>query len=244
MNKQYAARGAFEDCAIPVTSPRNYSSAREYVYTILRDLIMSLQLAPGAAITEKGVSERLKVSPTPIREAFVRLAQEGLLVVYPQRSTYVTKINLKRTMEARLVRRTMEREIVNRLQLPVPPPFAMEMRQNLEKQEFVNQHSDLPDSPAEFVKLDNAFHRLIFVGAGLESVWDMIKRFSPHNDRLHALYFSNHRDWSLLVGHHRGIFEAMTQDDKKELLEAWKRHFGIIIVNYEQAQRDLPDYFD
>ncbi len=73
---------------------RKRGSGVQFVYNVLRDEILSLTLEPGSPIEEVQLSQRLKVSRTPIREALVRLAGEGLVTTLPNRSSVVTNIDL------------------------------------------------------------------------------------------------------------------------------------------------------
>lgn len=76
----------------PVAERKRGEGAR-YVYKILRDEILNLDLAPGSPIDENQIAERLSMSRTPIREALVRLASEGLVTTLPNRSTMVSDID-------------------------------------------------------------------------------------------------------------------------------------------------------
>ncbi len=82
-----------DDTTKPAAGRKRGSGVR-YVYGILRDEILSLELPPGAPIDEVQLSQRLSMSRTPIREALVRLASEGLVTTLPNRSTVVTNIDL------------------------------------------------------------------------------------------------------------------------------------------------------
>ncbi|MFD0859091.1 GntR family transcriptional regulator [Roseovarius aquimarinus] len=72
---------------------RKRGSGVQYIYGVLRDEILNLTLAPGSPIDEVRLSERLQMSRTPIREALVRLAAEGLVTTLPNRSTVVANID-------------------------------------------------------------------------------------------------------------------------------------------------------
>jgi DNA-binding GntR family transcriptional regulator len=63
------------------------------VYDTLRDEILDLTLPPGSAIDEIQLADRLSMSRTPIREALVRLASDGLVTTLPNRSTVVSNID-------------------------------------------------------------------------------------------------------------------------------------------------------
>jgi DNA-binding GntR family transcriptional regulator len=65
----------------------------KFVYDTLRDEILDLTLPPGSAIDEIQLADRLSMSRTPIREALVRLASEGLVTTLPNRSTVVSNID-------------------------------------------------------------------------------------------------------------------------------------------------------
>lgn len=72
---------------------RRRGSGARLVYDLLRDEILSLELAPGSPIDEVQLSERFGMSRTPIREALVRLSGEGLVQTLPNRSTLVSPID-------------------------------------------------------------------------------------------------------------------------------------------------------
>lgn len=75
------------------STDRKRGSGVKYVYDILRDEILDLVLPPGSPIDEIQLSDRLAMSRTPIREALVRLAGEGLVTTLPNRSTVVSQID-------------------------------------------------------------------------------------------------------------------------------------------------------
>ncbi len=72
---------------------RKRGSGGKMVYDLLRDEILDLVLPPGSPIDEVQLAERFKMSRTPIREALVRLAGEGLIDTLPNRSTMVSNID-------------------------------------------------------------------------------------------------------------------------------------------------------
>jgi DNA-binding GntR family transcriptional regulator len=73
---------------------RRRGSGARLVYEMLRDQILSLELAPGSPVDEVQLAERFGMSRTPIREALVRLAADGLVQTLPNRSTIVSNIDV------------------------------------------------------------------------------------------------------------------------------------------------------
>ena len=76
-----------------VRTERKRGSGAKVVYDLLRDEILDLALPPGSPIDEVQLAERFQMSRTPIREALVRLAGEGLITTLPNRSTMVSNID-------------------------------------------------------------------------------------------------------------------------------------------------------
>ena len=91
---------------------RRPASLTDEAYARLEERIITLQLAPGTAVSAPTLAEMIGIGRTPVREALQRLVREGLIVVLPQRGTLVSEIDL--TMQLRLleVRREVERLIV------------------------------------------------------------------------------------------------------------------------------------
>jgi DNA-binding GntR family transcriptional regulator len=87
-------------------------SLTDEAYAQLEELIVTMQLKPGSAVSEAMLSERLGIGRTPIREALQRLAREHLVVVLPQRGNLVSEIDVKRQLRLLEVRREVERLIV------------------------------------------------------------------------------------------------------------------------------------
>lgn len=75
------------------TPERKRGSGVKMVYDLLRDEILDLTLPPGSPIDEVQLADRFAMSRTPIREALVRLAGEGLIDTLPNRSTMVSTID-------------------------------------------------------------------------------------------------------------------------------------------------------
>ena len=64
------------------------------VYAQVREDIIGLRLPPGADLDEASLEERFGVSRTPVREALIRLASEGLIVLLPNRGARITHIDI------------------------------------------------------------------------------------------------------------------------------------------------------
>jgi len=104
-------------------------------YRAIEEQIVTLQLAPGAVISEAMLSERLKIGRTPIREAIQRLARERLMVIMPRRGIMVSEVNIQTQLRLLEVRRELERLIARN---------AARRANDAERAEFADEFFSVP----------------------------------------------------------------------------------------------------
>ena len=83
-------------------------STGEFVYNVLRKAIVTHKFPAGHRLVEAKTAKELNVSVTPVREAFARLANQGLLTVFPYKGTYVTAISKQYVDDVYFLRRRLE----------------------------------------------------------------------------------------------------------------------------------------
>jgi GntR family transcriptional regulator, rspAB operon transcriptional repressor len=89
--------------------------AAPQVFEKLREFIVSLELPPGAILSRAELAERFKLSQTPIRDALIRLGEEGLVDIFQQHATLVSRISVASARQAHFLRRAIELEVVRKL---------------------------------------------------------------------------------------------------------------------------------
>ena len=89
-------------------------SAADEVFNKLHGDIVSLRLLPGTKLSESEIAKQCDVSRQPVREAFIRLNNKGLLTVRPQKATLVRKISIREILNARFIRTAVEVEVVRK----------------------------------------------------------------------------------------------------------------------------------
>src|SRR6201991_3994253 len=91
--------------------------AAPQVFERLRGMILALELPPGSPLSRAALAEQFGVSSTPIRDALMRLEEEGLVEVFPQYATVVSRIDVGLAQQAHFLRQALELEIVKALAL-------------------------------------------------------------------------------------------------------------------------------
>src|SRR5690349_845828 len=119
------------------------------VYRILREQIIQAELLPGERLSESDVAKVLSVSRQPVRAAFIKLSEEGLVQVLPQRGTFVTKISVASVMNVRFVREAIEADIVRLVADRHEKDTITELRRQLAEQKKVPH-----DDRSAFLRLD------------------------------------------------------------------------------------------
>jgi DNA-binding GntR family transcriptional regulator len=129
--------------------------AGDRAYLAIRDLIVSLELAPGALIQEPVLMERLGFGRTPVREALRRLAQEQLVEVFPRRGMFVTNVDVRDLARISEVREALEPEAAR---------LAAERATDAERDGLLAL-GDQIERGADLMALDERIHRAIYEAA-------------------------------------------------------------------------------
>ncbi|MFC7393156.1 GntR family transcriptional regulator [Scopulibacillus cellulosilyticus] len=217
----------------------NVNSSRDTVYQILREEILTLKLEPGTSISEAEVSKKLDVSRTPVREAFLRLSQEGLLDIYPQKGTYVSLIDLTLVEEGRFMREQLERAVIRLAceNFPVEQLISLEM--NLKMQEL---HVEKKDYTGMF-ELDEEFHRMIFTGCNKKNIWLAIQKMNFDFNRIRMLRLSTNYNWDDIFSQHSKIAEAIRNRNPDLAEKTMEDHLTSVMVYKEELKQSYPNYF-
>src|SRR5690554_6599473 len=156
-------------------------SVRQRLFKVLRQAIIRMVLAPGQALSEKELADAFSVSRQPVREAFIRLSEAGLVEVRPQRGTYVVRISQQAVLEARFVREAIEVAVAREAAtLGVAERTLDELRELIERQRRCSVSSDYD----RFFQLDEAFHRALSLGVGHTAAWRVTEEVKAQLDRV------------------------------------------------------------
>jgi DNA-binding GntR family transcriptional regulator len=189
---------------------------------------MNLNLKPGEAVGEIELSKILNVSRTPLREAIAQLTTEKLLNVFPQRGSFVSKINLSLVEEAIFLRELCEHKIL-----------SIACKDDDTEVLILNFNGDLQD----FFALDNEFHHEFFKKYNKTNIWEAIKRLSIHYDRLRLLDALEKTNIQIILNQHIEILKSIKTKDEKNIKNLIKGH----LLNYREIielyKTKYPLYF-
>jgi DNA-binding GntR family transcriptional regulator len=199
-------------------------SAAERAYVFVKQQILSGGYPGGVLISEGEVSAAVRVSRTPVREAFLRLEVEGLLKLYPKRGALVTPVSaseIREVLDARLAieRHAVRTAIGNRQHREL----AARLRAILGEHEVPGR----PRDPGLFTQVDQQFHRTLVDAAGNRLLADFYATLRDRQLRMGtAALLRDPGRYDKILAEHAALAELIDDGDVEAVAEALAAHLA------------------
>lgn len=212
---------------MPTVRPQmaaNEVEADSSIYATLRRDIAAMRLRPGTRLSENELATRFGTSRAPVREALIRLVEDGLIEVRPQRGSFVSAISLAAMEQGRLVREALEVAIIRR---------ACEQKLSSEAiarcEAAISQQVASKRDPERFTYYDDIFHRAFAEATSLHGVWAIIEREKVQFDRLRILSLPDVTPVNHLIAQHRDILNAVVRGNADKAEKAVRAHLAEVL---------------
>lgn len=212
-------------------------TSRRDIYLKLRQLVLTLELAPGAALSENELAASLGVSRTPVRESLIMLSQEGLVQVFPKIGSFVSRVDPAQVADAQFLREAVELAALEDLPEQLDPEVVEELRANLRRQQADGLGLE------EFFDLDEAFHHGLMRLSGHGNVWAGVAAAKGHLDRARRLGLHDNASPSAFAAQHQEIFTAVTEGDVPHARAAMRTHLRAVFDDIERIRAHSPQLF-
>ncbi|MBM2614727.1 GntR family transcriptional regulator [Actinoplanes sp. LDG1-06] len=210
---------------------------RQTVYATLRRKVLSMELAPGAPVSENELAAALGVSRTPVRESLILLAEEGLIQVFPKVGSFVSRVDPVRVADAQFLREAVELTALDDLPGRLDERLMAELDDNLNRQ----------DRPGigleEFFTLDEEFHHGLLKLSGHGAAWATVSAAKGHLDRARRLGLNEATPPAVNAGQHRAILEAVVRGDLPAARTAMRTHLRAVFDDVERIRAQSPELF-
>jgi DNA-binding GntR family transcriptional regulator len=223
----------------PSCARKQKVSARDQTLAILRRGIISLELAPGSPISENDLAARLGVSRTPVRESLIVLQGEGLVQVFPQLGTFVSRVDAGKVTQAQFVREAIECASLADAVGTAGEPSVPVLRRILEQQREADAQNDVE----QFFLLDEAFHRELLRAGGHESAWATVNSAKAHLDRARRLSLITTRPVSALIDQHERIVDSLEAGDLDRAVTCLREHLRAVFEDVQRIREATPELF-
>jgi DNA-binding GntR family transcriptional regulator len=209
------------------------------VHLAVKRAILRGDLPPGAVIDKGALCQRFGVSRLPVTTAINRLAYEGLVLIEPQRGSYVSRISFDDVQQWMMVRRAIEAEVAGEAARRLGADAQEALRRNLRYQEAAIASEDYDG----FLELDVAFHHLLTAGLGLPRVADMLGVLGVHLDRVRRLLLPEPGRMAATLAEHRAIQLAIERRKARTARQAMQQHLDTVMARLADFERDHPEFF-
>ncbi len=226
-----------EPVSLPQIDLTTRPSVADQVFDELNRQILSLELKPGAKLSEIEVAKAMGVSRQPVRDAFYRLSKMGFLLIRPQRATTVSLISSAAVLQARFIRTALELEVIRVAATRLGEADLEVLDAILQAQEVSVENDD----HTAFHELDDQFHREICQRAGLSFAWELIAENKGHMDRVRllSLSFASRDAWE----DHLRVLAALRTGDPDVAAAEMRRHLTRILEQIHRIRDDNRDWF-
>jgi len=218
---------------------RPKETASEYALRVLKENIISLDLAPGSMVSENEIAAQLGISRTPVREALIELSRVGIVEILPQKGSRINCIDYGMVEESRFLRLVLEREVVKLICSSEKMLDLSSLQENLRLQSFYVEHS----KPEKLLELDNQFHALLFLLADKVQCYGwMMEGLTVHFDRVRSMSLSAVKDIKI-VSDHQAIVQALADRNTSVAEQLMEKHLSRYKIDEQAIRETYPTYF-
>lgn len=209
------------------------------IYEKIKDDIIYLRRKPGEEINILTLSEEENVSRSPIRDALMLLQSESLVDIFPQKGSWVSKIDLERVAEERLLRFSLENCVLDSYSKCIKNSDLAKMEYYIELQKEALEKGD----NIGFYASDDEMHHIFYSGAALERFWFLIKKESGNYRRIRLLSLSSRESVELNIRQHLSLLNALKEKDFEKAHRVLQEHLSKLDCEEKEIVKKYPEYF-
>ena len=212
----------------------------DQAYLALKRAIVSGALAPETSIDKNEWCTRFEVSKLSITTAINRLAFEGLVVVEPQRGSYIARIHLEDVRQWMLMRRALEVEVVGVCATSMSDQAIATLGQNLAYQRAAIASGDLEG----FHELDTRFHHQMTEGLNLARVGEVLDPIRTHLERVRRTLLPEPGRPEGTYREHDAIYSAIAGRDPRTAQHEMANHLDRVARELDAFAAKNPSFFE
>jgi DNA-binding GntR family transcriptional regulator len=181
-------------------------------------------MAPGAPLRKEEIALELGVSRAPVSDAISRLAEEGLVDVFPQHGSFVALIRATDVRESLFVRTALEVEAMRRLATVADAATLRILDSNITAQAKALAAGNLE----QFYDLDEALHASIFGAIEKPRALRLLEAARAPLDRVRRLALPQAGRPEQTLAEHRALVEAIRSGDSEYAAAAMRAHLTMV----------------
>ena len=206
-----------------MTEKKEFSSSfslTDEIADIIRDRILKGEYEIGAKIKETQIAAELRVSRSPIREAFKQLENEGLIDYIPNRGCFAKGFTQQDVDDIYAVREALERLAVERAVERITEAEMRELEEEWDLMEFYAKKKDAQ----KVLELNSTFHDRIYASTRSRFMAQVLRSYKSYINKTRKSVFYDETYLMAILKEHREILEAIKSRDKERAVRAVSEH--------------------
>lgn len=206
-----------------MTEKKEFSSSfslADEIADIVRDRILKGEYEIGEKIKENQIASELRVSRTPIRDAFKQLENEGLIDYVPNRGCFAKGFTKQDVDDIYAVRAALERLALERAVERITEEEIAALEEQWELMEFYTKRKD----SKKVLELNSSFHDIIYASTRSRFMAQVLRSYKEYIDKTRKSVFYDETYLEAILYEHREILQAIRQRDKEKAMEAVSSH--------------------
>lgn len=206
-------------------------SLADVAYESIRDRLLMLEIKPGELLNDEALAKSLGVGRTPVREALKRLELDRLVITYPRRGTFATRVDVTDLSFISEIRAQLEPLAAARAARVATDAVRGQLRAILKD---VAAFDVGAASVTETLRLDARVHQGIYAAAANPHLEDILIRYDNLATRIWCMVIDRLPDLSLHVHEHVNLLNAVIDGDEDKAAELARMH----VSGFERAVRE------
>lgn len=198
----------------------NTFSLTDEIADIIRDRILKGEYKIGEKIKENQIATELRVSRTPIREAFKQLENEGLIDYIPNRGCFAKGFTKQDIEDIFAVRKALEVLSVEWAVSRITPEEVRELQDQSDLMEFYTTRKD----GRKVVEINTDFHDIIYNATGSRFMAQVLRSYKDYIEQTRKVLFYEQEYLQEIFEEHKAILDSVKERDVVKAREAMARH--------------------
>lgn len=198
----------------------NTFSLTDEIADIIRDRILKGEYKIGEKIKENQIATELRVSRTPIREAFKLLENEGLIDYIPNRGCFAKGFTKQDIEDIYAVRKALEVLSVEWAVSRITPEEISKLQDQSDLMEFYTTRKD----GRKVLEINTDFHDIIYNATGSRFMAQVLRSYKEYIEQTRKVLFYEQEYLDEIFEEHRAILDSIKERDVVKAKEAMARH--------------------
>ncbi|TSE16045.1 GntR family transcriptional regulator [Arthrobacter sp. KBS0703] len=216
--------------ALAIVEDAAKKSLADGAYERIRDRLLMLEIKPGDLLNDDHLAKDLGMGRTPVREALKRLELDRLVVSYPRRGTFATRVEVTDLAFISEIRTQLEPLAASRAARVATEWQREQLRAVMRAVESFDTHAA---SVVETLRLDARVHQGIYAAAGNPHLEDVLIRYDNLATRIWCMVLDRLPDLSRHVREHLDLLGAVIDGDEARAADLARSH----VSGFEDAVR-------